>query len=93
MEDIIQEAHPLKQGLKLNIASIFHHSYRHSRGTSIKTRIETILRRTVQHGCNDIQEAHPLKQGLKLRGVVVADGSDVNSRGTSIKTRIETCKR
>ena len=37
----------------------------HSRGTSIKTRIET-RHETLCNLHQHIQEAHPLKQGLKL---------------------------
>ena len=37
----IREAHPLKQGLKLSAGYADIISYNYSRGTSIKTRIET----------------------------------------------------
>ena len=38
----------------------------HSRGTSIKTRIETAMP-SYKKFFQKIQEAHPLKQGLKLQ--------------------------
>ncbi len=61
----IQEAHPLKQGLK--------HIYFHFHFFSLL-----------------IQEAHPLKQGLKHCNKATAVTISEYSRGTSTKTRIET---
>src|SRR3990172_9999135 len=60
----IQEAHPLKQGLKHPPVPGKSSGGVNSRGTSIKTRIETIP--LSRYGFSfSIQEAHPLKQGLK----------------------------
>ncbi len=42
---VIQEAHPLKQGLKLDAPAETDNAPVHSRGTSTKTRIETISHR------------------------------------------------
>ena len=39
---LIREAHPLKQGLKRNLHFLWFPASPHSRGTSIKTRIETL---------------------------------------------------
>gem|GEM_PF-4698895 len=39
----------------------------YSRGTSTKTRIETIIHFFTLFAISIIREAHPLKQGLKLR--------------------------
>ncbi len=63
---LIQEAHPLKQGLKHVPLNGLPLSPGYSRGTSTKTRIETVL--------------------VRDHGVSVAH----DSRGTSTKTRIET---
>ena len=61
----IQEAHPLKQGLKLRNAETDMQEHDDSRGTSTKTRIETQNSATEYITTGTIQEAHPLKQGLK----------------------------
>ena len=61
----IQEAHPLKQGLKLRRYEQVIIGFCYSRGTSIKTRIETCDTDSLIVN-EQIQEAHPLKQGLKL---------------------------
>ena len=60
----IQEAHPLKQGLKLNKNISQDEKDKNSRGTSTKTRIETRMWSMNIPTWNRIQEAHPLKQGL-----------------------------
>ena len=60
----IQEAHPLKQGLKQIFSCLFIGAYLDSRGTSTKTRIETWCY-DIHIQLKPIQEAHPLKQGLK----------------------------
>ncbi len=66
----IQEAHPLKQGLKLGNLPIRKDPTPDSRGTSTKTRIET-SRSHLSNILGLIQEAHPLKQGLKhLEGML-----------------------
>ncbi len=41
LSEVIQEAHPLKQGLKLEGRLFVFATPYHSRGTSTKTRIET----------------------------------------------------
>ncbi len=61
----IQEAHPLKQGLKLGGEKMNSPNCQYSRGTSTKTRIETMSERYNTPEKLEIQEAHPLKQGLK----------------------------
>ncbi len=63
---------------------------RGSRSRSIKTRIETYLRKWCE-GCVDgVREADPLKQGLKLVLGPGGDQTQTGSRSRSIKTRIET---
>ncbi|WP_408735450.1 hypothetical protein [Candidatus Methanoperedens sp. BLZ2] len=64
--------------------------YLYSRGTSIKTRIETIADGYIADAVNAIREAHPLKQGLKHVFWLIPKPDKHYSRGTSIKTRIET---
>ncbi len=66
MDFLIQEAHPLKQGLKRWPHPSLAGWSRDSRGTSTKTRIETIGMNVISAIRRIIQEAHPLKQGLKL---------------------------
>ncbi len=63
---IIQEAHPIKQGLKLSPNVQTAISWDNSRGASNKTRIETRVL-CFQDRYFVIQEAHPIKQGLKPR--------------------------
>jgi len=71
----IQEAHPLKQGLKLYPTRIYEEFCRNSRGASTKTRIETQASEGVNAQQSKIQEAHPLKQGLKRSVVVIFDNT------------------
>ncbi len=69
IQPLIQEAHPLKQGLKHDPCSPQLPQASYSRGTSTKTRIETSTYLSTPIRCvrsRIIQEAHPLKQGLKL---------------------------
>ncbi len=61
----IQEAHPLKQGLKHKWDYPECGIKYNSRGTSTKTRIETAEQVEEKAVNLAIQEAHPLKQGLK----------------------------
>ena len=67
----IQEAHPLKQGLKQIYDTLEYPDVENSRGTSIKTRIETRSWTNIVPFFQ-IQEAHPLKQGLKLSGTTIS---------------------
>ncbi len=69
--DVIREAHPLKQGLKLEVMNLINNDKTNSRGASIKTRIETNIHSAVCQNQYQIREAHPLKQGLK-RGEKIA---------------------
>ena len=60
------------------------------RGTSIKTRIETVEECTDKEGFFRVEEELPLKQGLKH--IIEPYMRFIKNcwRGTSIKTRIET---
>ncbi len=89
LDKYIQEAHPIKQGLKLYFGIIIICCDINSRGASNKTRIETFpLGLTPKEPF--IQEAHPIKQGLKQNNWILSSERICYSRGASNKTRIET---
>ena len=63
---VVAEEHPLKQGLKLELADGYGYNVMGCRGTSIKTRIETCYPVLFFLPSIRVAEEHPLKQGLKL---------------------------
>ena len=62
---IVEEKHPLKQGLKQTITDYQLSLDKRWRETSIKTRIETSAIDSPFHKRDIVEEKHPLKQGLK----------------------------
>ena len=89
----VAEVHPLKQGLKRSYSHISRIIWARCRGTSIKTRIETLAFHFISTPSSCVAEVHPLKQGLKRDDIELYCGEDGGCRGTSIKTRIETLQK
>jgi len=81
---------PLKQGLKQVRRPLATPHPHCCYATSIKTRIETSIRRVGHHAVYRVVMLLPLKQGLKLGGFSNNRMTDCSCYATSIKTRIET---
>ncbi len=86
---MIQERHPIKQGLKPEQGTLYHSQAIIQERHPIKQGLKPFSRRTPDDIDHKIQERHPIKQGLKrLDAAIVFEVPD--SRATSNKTRIET---
>ena len=86
----VAEVVPLKQGLKLFKKAATHSSFPSCRGSSIKTRIETLSCQQKRKQAKIVAEVVPLKQGLKQFDPGTSVKNCPSCRGSSIKTRIET---
>ncbi len=87
----IQEAHPLKQGLKQKTLSQILPKTIYSRGASTKTRIETSNTYLDRNHPADSRGAST-KTRIETHEHAHDTRDAPNSRGASTKTRIETCR-
>ncbi len=91
---MIQEAHPLKQGLKRVPADVYDYLRvnKIQEAHPLKQGLKLVCCVSVRSYIR-IQEAHPLKQGLKPIFECAHGRRAQDSRGASTKTRIETLVR
>ncbi len=86
----IQEAHPLKQGLKPALSREYVLQPNIQEAHPLKQGLKQKAKANNSWQKSQIQEAHPLKQGLKRYDLGQVFRVITYSRGTSTKTRIET---
>ena len=94
MDEIaVAEEHPLKQGLKHITDDKDDFFEDGCRGTSIKTRIETIIKKIRDIPVSYCCRGTSIKTRIETITYFKETARMLSCRGTSIKTRIETAKK